>query len=993
MRNVGVTPLSPSGSAKHTFKSKLGSPSRLTNANFLEVLFVMHNDLLVDLPIHSLADLPGGPDVVVLCPTARLAADLRRAHGAAQMRAGATAWHALLSATPAQWLDHLTSAALLRGEISPSALPGRFLTRPQERSVWELAVANDLSALSGADDVAGSADLFDRDGMALVAAEAESVRLAWRITVPEALQTEEYRAFLRWRKQMEKICEPGNWHTADAALMWRIACIERGLAGLPAQVGVAGFIVPDPLHARLFAALAARGVTLFQVDFSTAGEKQETQGEIQKIQEKQVRIGECADAEAECQAAAHWARAMLAQNAQARVRIAVADLPAQRHLLTRALEEALQTESAGAVDALDVAWVARERDYAFATGTPLAAESLVDVGFQLLQLAVHPQRMALAEVGALLCAPGWSADVTEADARAQVEVALRKLLPPEMSLERWQRALVRCLVRGSADYSAPQLVMHTTVLLDASRDFAQLRRQLPSAWGECFDAVLIALGWPGQRPMWPAERAACEALREVLAALAQLDAMLGTVTAGEALRQVQRQCRDVQFHAPREHPPRVEVCTLGDAVAGPVDGLWLLGMNEGVWPLAPHPNPLLPAELQRRAGVPAARADSLTVQAQTMQTLWLKSAPTVVFSWAGREGEKQLQPSPLLNDMMPYRQDFQQDLEYTVSPLPEQVLMEQFEDTRAPDVTANETIHGGTALLQAQALCPAWGFYRYRLGAAVLPAPTFGLDAKTRGALLHLALEHFWRGRSQADLLQMSVPACEEFIQQAVNHALEQFQQRAIEPLPIRLAQLEVARLQRVLARWLAIEAQRAPFRVVACEARHDLNIEGLPVRVVVDRIDELTDGRLVIIDYKSGRSARADSWAQPRMAEPQLPVYAALAFPDRAVAAVVLARVVMDEAGFSGVAEEAGLLPDVPPLDAQRRRYAEADFPNWPAVRERWAERLTELALEIRHGCAAVVFENEKDLTYCDVSPLLRVAERQAQWEGTLQEKTERAL
>ena len=929
---------------------------------------------LTDLPIIPLADLPGGPNVVVLCPTARLAADLRRAHGAAQVRAGATSWHALLSATSAQWLDHLTSAALLRGEISPSALPGRFLTRPQERSVWELAVANDLNAVSGADEMA---DLFDRDGMALAAAEAESVSRVWRITVPEALQTEEYRAFLRWRSRVEKTCEPGNWHTADAAMLWRIGCVERELAGLPAQVGVAGFTVPDPLHARLFAALAARGVALFQVDFSTAGETQ-------------VRIGECVDAEAECQAAAHWACEMLAQNVQARVRIAVADLPAQRYLLARALEEALHVESIG------VSAAARARDYAFATGTPLAAESLVDVGLQLLQLVVRPQRMALAGAGALLCGPGWSADASEADARAQVEVALRKLLPPEVSLERWQRALVRCLargsVRGSADNPAPQLVTHTTVLLEVSRDFAQSRRQLPSVWGERFAALLIALGWPGQRALWPAERAACEALREILAALAQLDAMLGTVTAGEALRQVQRQCRDVQFHSPPERPARVEVCTLADAVAGPVDGLWLMGMNEGVWPPAPHPNPLLPAELQRRAGVPAARADSLTVQAQTIQALWLKSAPTVVFSWAGREGEKQLQPSPLLNDMMPYRQDFQQDLEYAVSPLPEQVPMEQFEDARAPDVTANDAIRGGTALLQAQALCPAWGFYRYRLGAAVLPAPTFGLDAKIRGALLHLALEHFWRGRSQADLLQMSVPACEEFIQQAVNHALEKFQQRAIEPLPTRLAQLEVARLQRVLARWLAIEAQRAPFRVVACEARHDLDIEGLPVHVVVDRIDELPDGRLVIIDYKSGRSAKADSWAQPRMAEPQLPVYAALAFPDRAVAAVVLARVVMDEAGFSGVAEEAGLLPDVLPLDAQRRRYAEADFPNWPAVRERWAQHLIDLALEIRYGCAAVVFENENDLKYCDVSPLLRVAERQAQWEHTMQEKTERA-
>ena len=926
-----------------------------------------------ELTLRSLADLSGGPDVVVLCPTTRLAADLRRAHGVVQVRAGASSWRALLSATPAQWLDHLTSAALLRGEISPSALPGRFLTRPQERSVWELAIARDLSALSGADGMADLADLFDRDGMALAAAEAESVRLAWRITVPEALQTEEYRAFMRWRSQVEKICEPDNWHTADAALMWRIACIERGLTGLPAQVGVAGFTVPDPLYARLFAALAARGVVVFQVDFSYTGSTAE---------ETHIRAGECVDAEAECQAAAHWAREMLAQNAQARVRIAAADLPAQRHLLARALEEALHGESIGASAA------ARERDYAFATGTPLAAELLVDVGLKLLQLAVHPQRMALSGVGALLCGPGWSADDTEADARAQIEVALRQLLPPEVSLDRWQRALVRCLV----NHPAPELEAHVMILLDASRDFAQLRRQLPSAWGERFEALLIDLGWPGQRALWPVERAACEELREILAALAQMDAMLGTVTAGEALRQVQRQCRDVQFHAPRKRMARVEVCTLADAVAGPVDGLWLLGMNEGMWPPAPHPNPLLPAELQRRAGVPAARADSLTVQAQAMQALWLKSAPTVVFSWARREGEKQLQPSPLLNDMMRYRQDFQQDAAQDISLLPESVAMEQFEDARAPDVTANNAIRGGTALLQAQALCPAWGFYRYRLGAAVLPAPTFGLDAKTRGTLLHSALEHFWRGRSQADLLQMSSLACEECIQQAVDYALEKFQRRAIEPLPPRLAQLEVARLQRVLARWLAIEAQRAPFRVFACEARHDLDIQGLPVHVVVDRIDELPDGRLVIIDYKSGRSARADSWAQPRMAEPQLPIYAALAFPDRAVAAVVLARVVMDEAGFSGVAEEAGLLPDVPPLDAQRRRYAEADFPDWPAVRERWAQHLTDLALEIRHGCAAVVFENENDLKYCDVSPLLRIAERQAQWESTLQETTERA-
>ena len=948
----------------------------------------MLNDLFAGLPIRPLADLPGGPEVVVLCPTAHLAADLRRAHGAAQMQAGARAWQALLSATSAQWLDHLTSAALLRGEIAPTALPGRFLTRPQERVVWAQAVARDLGGSeaafgSAADELAvQAAALFDRDGLALAAAEAESLRLNWRINVPEALRTEEYRAFLRWRDEVEKICAPEGWHTADAAMLWRIGCVERGLTGLPTRMGLAGFTAPDPLLARLVKALVGRGVELFGVDFAHPAAR------------TNIQAGECMDAEAECQAAARWAGNILAQNPQARLRIAVADLPARRSQLTQALDAALHAEAVG------VTWADVERDYVFSQGTPLAAEFLVAVGCQLLQIATHPQRVALSELSALLCSPGWSADETEADARARIEVLMRELLPPEVSLPRWQRTLVRCAAQLNGAELAADLIAHTTAWVAASLEFSERRaalgKQLPSVWGGQFAVLLESLGWPGQRVLWPAEQAACDALREVLAGLLQLDAMLGAVSAGEALRQVARQCRDLQFRAARTGPARVEVCPLGEAVAGPVDGLWVMGLNEGVWPSAPQPNPLLPAELQRRAGVPAARADSLSAQAEAMQAIWLRSAPGVVCSWAGNEGEKKLQPSPLLASLIEAGKIevaseaaaataaghavFSVALSATLNE--GSAALEYLHDARAPEVTEHEHIRGGTALLQAQALCPAWGFYRYRLGAAVLPAPTFGLDAKIRGALLHLALEAFWRGQTQAEVLQLSAAECGARINQAVAGALAHYQAGAIEPLPKRLAQLEATRLQTLLARWIAVEAQRAPFHVVACEARHELNIEGLAVRVVVDRIDELADGRWVIIDYKSGRSATADSWAQLRMAEPQLPVYAALAFPDKAVAAVVLARVVMDGAGFSGVAEEAGLLPDVKPLEAQRRRYAEADFPDWPGVRARWAANLTELAREIRTGCAAVVFEDEDALAYCDVKPLLRMAERRAQFE-----------
>ncbi len=906
-----------------------------------------------DLPRVALAELPGGPEPAVLCATARLAASLRRAHGEVQAARGAVTWRALQSATPAQWLDHLTSAALLRGEIPPGSVPGMFLSWPQERSLWEQAIATDAGA---------AAELFDREGMALAAMEAAAWQRAWRIEVPEALHTEEYRAYRRWREKVREACRADGWRTADQAMAWRIECVERGLGGLPARLGIAGFLAPDPLVSHLLSVLEARGVELFQVDFGR-GETAQAFGV------------ELPDAAAECIAAARWARERLAAASPIRLRIAVADLPARRRLLESALDDALHPDAVGA------GWAALERDHVFVAGAPLAAEALVDVALRLLRLAVHPQRVAQTEFGALLCGAGWSADVDEADARARIEAGLRELLPPEASLERLHRALVRLVDnptgKPAARLHAPRLVADLGSLLEAAR--AAPRRQLPAAWGKAFGKLLEALGWPGQRALLPAERAACDDLHETLNGLVALDGVLGRVDAGGALRQLQRQCRDRAFAGPRQTAPRVELCSLDDALAGPVDGLWVMGLNEGAWPPAPRPNPLLPAELQRRAGISAARADSLAAEAQSLQDAWCGSAGEVVFSWAQREGERPLRASPLLA-AIPRRA--MQSAPGPASARSDDALLERIDDARAPPVGADERIRGGTALLKAQAVCPAWGFYQYRLGAAALPAPTFGLDAMARGSLLHAALEAFWHGRTLSDLTAMDVAAREAEIRRVVAQALAEFDRDAAEPLPPRLRQLEAGRLQALLAVWLDVEAQRVAFRVLACEEGHDLDIEGLPVRVVIDRIDRLDDGRLVVIDYKSGRSDSVASWADARITEPQLPIYAALAFPERDVAAVALARVTSDDPAFLGIAQTGGLLPGVESLDGQRKRYAEHEFPDWSALRRLWAERITELAREVRDGVAAVVFDAEKDLEYCDARPLLRVAERKMQFE-----------
>jgi exodeoxyribonuclease-5 len=53
-----------------------------------------------------------------------------------------------------------------------------------------------------------------------------------------------------------------------------------------------------------------------------------------------------------------------------------------------------------------------------------------------------------------------------------------------------------------------------------------------------------------------------------------------------------------------------------------------------------------------------------------------------------------------------------------------------------------------------------------------------------------------------------------------------------------------------------------------------------------------------------------------------------------------------------------------------------------WQALLDSWKNRIEAIADEIQRGEAAVRFEDESSLAYCDVLPLLRLAERRLQFE-----------
>ena len=871
-----------------------------------------------------------------LCATSRLAQTLRAAPAESRV------WRTPQALTVGQWLGNLAEEALLGGVADLPVALDPFA----ESLLWEKIVAASLSA---------GAPLFDIQGMAAVAAEAHALTRIWSLRPAIGALSDEARLFTGWQAEFERRCQKAGWIDAAGLQRRLIELIAGGHFALPGRVEVHGFDRRTPLENDLLAALSSRGVDVVAEPAPVAP------GRASRLA--------CADIADECAAAVAWAQRHLAANPDCRLAIVAPDLAGVRDRLEFLLDDVLHP-AAIRPDAAEA-----PRCFNFSLGRPLAELPLVRSALELLQLAGSRAKVEQARLSALLLAGGWLAATAEADGRALLDVALRRELPYFTSLP----ALLRLAGRLAAD-GAPPCAQSTAALAALVEVLGGAPRGLrPGQWAGVFRQALQAAGWPGDRPLSSHEFQASRAFGELLDAFARLDALLGSVPQGEAVRRLAQLCRQRVFQPETRGRPAIQVLGVLESAGLQFDALWVLGMNDDLWPPPPRPSPLLPAELQRAAGTAHASAEVELDFARRVHQRLLRSAPEIVFSYARADGNRVLRPSPLLGGL-PEASLPPAEIVTVARQLAAEAgdACERIADAVAPPVAAGEKVPGGSWVLRAQAICPAWAFYQFRLGAEAMEEPVEGLDPAARGTLVHGALEVFWKAlQSSTALAALSETALAERIAAGIAAAIDTFEHERRITLPARFRQLEAARLQKLLAVWLAVESQRsAPFEVIACEQPAEVEIEGIRVRMVVDRIDRLADGRQVIIDYKTGAAIDVKNWAGQRITEPQLPIYAALVNDE--VAAVVFAKVLPDKPAFAGVADEKDILPGVQGIgDDKQKIFDPAEFPDWIAVVTHWRERLHAIAGEVRAGRAGVVFADEKGLQYCEVLPLLRLPER----------------
>jgi probable DNA repair protein len=888
-------------------------------------------------------------NTLILCPSARLVRSIKNDTARQHIQADLTQWQSPHVMTLTQWLDNIIEQNLLAGNIT--APPSR-LNPINEQLLWQQVIKqslqkNDFDAL------------FDVAGLASAAIEANHYMVAWRLHVPREHMAEEARQFVQWQRAFQQRCEQLNVLENVRYLDWQLDMLKEHaiaqIGGLPSRIEFAGFDQTAPQEQRLREILAQKNITVasYISTYSQPAQTQHTELEYQ---------------DAECRAAAAWAKQQLDANPEAKLAIVSPQLSEVRNQLADLLDDVFYPASVrhGQLDS--------PRNYNFSLGTPLSQQPMIQAALNLLRL-FSSYELAQADVSAVLLSPFWSASHQEADARAQLDAKMREQLPMQFNLRQLIDFVSFHLAKG---LNIPQLLTH----INAVEALSSNRKFTASQWAETLADMLSALHWPGERVLTSLEYQGNIAWHKALNQLKQLDVLGNSLYQAEAVQILRQICADQVFQVETTAEVSIQILGIMEALSTPVDAMWCMQMNDHIWPPPARPNPLLPAFLQRAAKLPNADNSVQAAFAENIQQRLLHSAKHTVFSSSKAEGNSQLRASPLMKDI-PVLQNasLAETLAETLSKSNNQDL-QWMNDHTAPIVQAGEHVAGGTSLFRAQAICPAWAFYQFRLGAKALKTPSSGLDSMTRGILVHGVLAAFWQQRHFADLRDMSDENLTQALNTAIQVALDEVSKQQ-KTLSANLLELERERLLKLVGDWLRFEIEYwksdrdETFEIVACEAEKKALIGGIEVRLKIDRIHRLKNGGIEFVDYKTGQKPDMKSWGEARIIEPQLPIYAAFYEEGNDVTGVQFGMVKTAEHAFSGVAN---IDFDVD-MDKRKPKFIQ-QFASWQQLLEHWRTSIEAIAEEIKAGEAAVKFEDDKNLAYCEVIPLLRLPERQLQFE-----------
>src|SRR5271165_3819485 len=516
----------------------------------------------------------------VLTANLRAARWLRHEYALRQRDAGRRVW-----ATPPiedweSWVLRLWQTHSMGESDTPL-----LLISLQERSVWTRMQREDAKLLVSPEGMAALAE----EAYALLCdyeAHAERNR-AWGQTDAERFRT--------WAAAFDRECAKRGW-VSRARLESLVAEVASALS-LPAKVVMLGFDRITPARKRLIASLEAQGVEVV----TSAGASVASAPRLVRATDLRDEITTCA----------HWIRGLLDENPlfeskpPARIGVIVPDAQAVRSDIERIFRRVLMPETD------DILAPAARMPFEFSLGQPLGSAPVIRAALLLLRWARNP--LSEEEVSWLLLS-GYLSQSTELRAQgteeylalASFDAALRN--SGSLSLEISLRNTLRKMRDGRFPALANLHAHLENMQKMAAVNHISEEERAPGRWVDLAQFLLEQAGWRGATRRDEIDFQARARWERLLDDVALLDFDGRRMRYREFIDTLETQANETIF-APESHGAPVQVMGALEASGQQFDAVWFLGADDQAWPGRGRLHPLLPNDLQRRAGMPHATAE------------------------------------------------------------------------------------------------------------------------------------------------------------------------------------------------------------------------------------------------------------------------------------------------------------------------------------------------------------------------------------------------
>jgi len=287
------------------------------------------------------------------------------------------------------------------------------------------------------------------------------------------------------------------------------------------------------------------------------------------------------------------------------------------------------------------------------------------------------------------------------------------------------------------------------------------------------------------------------------------------------------------------------------------DNLWLTGLDNHQWPVKRKFQYFISSDLVKKYDMPESSPEKSVASQSLLLECLSSSASDVIYSYSKFKDEMRLDFTNLLSDGDDYFSDgddpgwfygYYQNTKANIITIEETL----------PKVEKLEKLKGGVSTIQLYSQDPFSSFANGRLKIAQPTTYSYGLTPLMRGTLIHNAIATLFSERpSSLDLKQWTKDQKKKNVSIAIDSSYKKISDYFKGELAESIKFHEKKKSEIILNSLIDFFVNQSDHTIHSIEENMNFTHANLILNLKVDRINQSLDGKLHIIDFKTGKKIK----------------------------------------------------------------------------------------------------------------------------------------